>query len=81
MTQNHNVRGRLVANIIKEFRKKIKISQTLMAKQLGISGVTLCCYEKNIRRPKLEIAYRIIDLAKLHGISLTLEDIYQRPSA
>lgn len=65
-----------MSNIIHEMRKKAGLKQGDMAKQLGISSAALCGYEKNFRLPKIHIAYRIIDLAKVYGIILTLEDIY-----
>lgn len=64
--------------MIKEFRNKMKWSQRDMARMIGVSPVTLCCYETTIRLPRLKTAYRIVDLAQLHGITLSLEDIYPR---
>lgn len=59
-------------------RRKLKLTQREMAKILDISSTTLHNYEVGERFPRLYIAYRIIDLATLNDMKITLEDIYPR---
>lgn len=64
------------SNMIFETRKKMGLSQTKLAKMIGVSGVALHHYEYGRRFPRIKTAYRIIEIAKLYGIAITLEDIY-----
>lgn len=67
-----------MANIVTQLRKKLKLKKHEMAELLDITVPGLHNYESGRRLPRPVFAYRIIDLAKLHGITLTLEDLYPR---
>lgn len=54
------------------------LSLTQIAKNLKISQGTLSHYANKIRHPRIYLAWRIIDFAKFHGISINLEDIYPK---
>jgi DNA-binding XRE family transcriptional regulator len=66
-------------HIVTKLRKKLNLRKSEMADLLDISTPGLHNYEIGRRLPKPEIAYRIIDIAKLNGVILTLEDLYPRP--
>ena len=51
------------------------------ARIIGVTDVAISNYENSKRRPRLDIAYKILDLAKKHHYSMNIEDIYQRPSS
>lgn len=65
-------------NQIKNLRLKMGMSRHDFAAQLKVSYGAICNYEYGSRSPRREICYRIIDLAKKHGIKIELEDIYPR---
>lgn len=48
---------------------------------LKVGASAICHYESGNRRPNVEVAHRILDLAKKHSYPMTLDDIYPRPSA
>lgn len=65
-------------HLIIKLRNKMGLKQYQMAKALNITPSALHNYEKFHRYPKPEIAYRIIDLAKLNGMYLGMDDMYPR---
>lgn len=54
------------------------MTQQSFADLLNVTRVSVANYETNKRLPKLDIAYRILDVASSRGIKLKLEDIYSR---
>lgn len=65
--------------LVKIIRERLNLNQVKMANFIGITPAGLNNYEIGRRQPKLAIAYRIIDFAKVNGINITLEDLYPRP--
>lgn len=57
----------LLAQSIVENRKKLKMSQSLVAQKIGVSRQAISLYEINKAQPSLEIAVR---LARLFDITL-----------
>ncbi len=60
-----------------DLREDLNLTKTEMAEMLDISIGCLHNYEYGKRRPRPDIAYRIIALAKSYGMSITLEDLYK----
>ena len=56
----------------------IFLSRSDLARELGITIGALSHYECNTRQPRIDIAYRLIDVAKTKGVNISLEDIYER---
>jgi DNA-binding XRE family transcriptional regulator len=65
-----------VSAIVTDLREKLNFTKTEMAHELRVTLGALYNYEHSKRLPAIRIAYRIIELAKSHGIAMTLEDIY-----
>lgn len=65
-------------SLITSLRERIGLSKKEMAQWLQITRSGLHNYETGRRSPRPYIAHRIIGLAKLYGINLTLEDIYPK---
>ena len=63
---------------LKSIRKKTGLSQKALAELLLIKQSTVCSYENGDRQVNRKIAYKYIDIAKKHGIQITLENIYPR---
>jgi putative transcriptional regulator len=63
---------------IKKIRSDLGLSRKDFAHLLGITYGAISNYEYGVRRPQLEICYRIIDIAKQHKLKVKLEDIYPR---
>lgn len=61
---------------IREIRLKLGMSQNDLAVYLGKTAAAISNYENWIRRPDVETAYKILELASSNGISKKLEDIY-----
>jgi DNA-binding XRE family transcriptional regulator len=61
---------------IKKIRKKLGISQIMFGKAIGVSTSAIANYENDFRKPRPEIAFKILDFAKSKGLKLNLEDIY-----
>lgn len=68
-----------MSNFVQKLREHMHMTKTDMAKILKISVSTICNYETERRLPRPRIAHEIIELAKLKGITITLEDLYPRP--
>ena len=51
--------GKLVGKIIKEFRKKQKLSQYVVSERAGIDRTHLSAIEHGVRRPNLETFYNL----------------------
>lgn len=62
-------------NIIKDLRNELGMTQTELAKAIGISQCYLSCIEIGIRPANLRVAWAIKIFAKDLGIDLPLEDI------
>jgi len=66
-----------IPNIIKQIRKKRKLSQVKLGKRVGIDDRTISAYEQGRIKPSLEVFLKIINVG---GYSLHLiEDIYKTP--
>lgn len=62
-------------NAIREFREKLGYSQENFATLLGVKQTAVSAYEMGARRPKLEVAKRMIDLSN-RETSIYWYDIY-----
>lgn len=63
---------------IAQIRKQLGLSRERLADLLHLTSGAISNYENFSRRPPLETAYQIIDIAEIYGISKKLEDIYPR---
>ena len=64
------------SNAIQKLRYEKKLSQRVVAQELGISQALLSHYEKGVRQPKLDFVRKI---AGYYGVSA--DDILGRPSS
>ncbi len=62
---------------LKELRQSVGLSQSSLAKELGISKTAISHIETGRRRPPLSVALRLIIFFGGKGIKLTIDDIYQ----
>lgn len=56
----------------------MRLTQQSLAALLNVTRASIVNYETFKRKPKLDIAYKILDIAHQHGVTLNLEDIYFR---
>jgi len=68
-------------HLIERFRKAHGLTQQELAARLGISQARVSHYVTGRNTLPVEIAYAFIELARSHGESYTLEDVYPAPSA
>ena len=65
------------SNLIKEHLKKRGITQTLLAKELGMSFSITNAYVCNRKQPNLAIIFKVADLiGVLKGISKIIENVF-----
>ena len=65
-----NVRERLFA-----LRMKLMFSRREMADGIEVNVATIYRYESGLRSPTIQIARRIVNLAKKHGIEISITEI------
>ena len=65
---------------IEVLRYFLRMDIDQLAKELGLTRFAVWSYETRTRRPRIEIAFKIIDIAEKNGFPMTLEDIYPRPN-
>lgn len=64
-------------SIVKEIRKKRKISQEELGLRVGVTGKTVSSYEKNKIKPSVNVFLKILNVG---GFSLAIvDDIYKNP--
>jgi transcriptional regulator with XRE-family HTH domain len=61
---------------IKVLRSKLKLTLSEMGKYIGVSRSAVSNYENFRRFPRALTALKIVELANLKGINITLEYIY-----
>jgi len=62
-------------NIFKKLRLDLQFNQKELADILGMKQSTLSNYETGKRNPSLKVCYKIIKIAKLKGIIISIEDL------
>lgn len=62
-------------NTVQEIRNRIGMPRRIFAEHLGVSYGAVSNYELGTRQPKLNVCFKIIELAKKYKIKLTLDDI------
>lgn len=58
----------LFSKRLKETRKSIGMTQQELGDKIGVTKVSICCYEKGTRTPTLDT---LMDLADVLGVSFT----------
>lgn len=61
--------------LFKDLRLQMNLSQIDLANLLSIKQSTLSNYETGKRNPSLRICYKLMKLAKLKGLKVSLEDL------
>jgi transcriptional regulator with XRE-family HTH domain len=64
---------------IKKIREELGLSQAELAICLGKTPGAISNYENFVRQFNIETAYQLIKLARKHGLTKTLEDIFPLP--
>lgn len=62
---------------IRKLRRKLDLTQAEFARALQIPKSTMCCYESGRIKPSFDVAYRMLNFFREHGIVTTIE--YIRP--
>gem|GEM_PF-4009056 len=62
-------------DFIKHLRLEMNLSQIEICNLLSIKQSTFSNYETGKRKPSISICYKLIKLAKIKGITVTLENI------
>lgn len=63
-------------DIIQQIRLKAGLSRASFANELKVTVAAISNYENGIRAPQIPIAYKIIRMARIYGLDVSLEDIY-----
>lgn len=63
------------ADNIKNLRKKLCVSQSQLAREIGITPSMISCYERGTREPSYSTVKKLIELAKKNKINLNFDDI------
>jgi DNA-binding XRE family transcriptional regulator len=66
-----------IGTTIKDIRHKLSLTQIEFAKLLEVGQSTISSYELNVKIPSLQVAKKILMLAKSKRIKMTLDDIFQ----
>lgn len=64
-------------SVIKELRKKMKISQAGLAKNLDISQAHISWIENRFKYPSPELAKKILKFCEVYGVDAKLSDFYE----
>lgn len=64
-------------NAIKNLRNSIGLSQADFAKAVGISQSAISQIERNLMRPKPDVAKKLVSFAKKNNAKLSFENIYK----
>lgn len=62
-------------NIFKQLRIYLQLDQHSFANLLNMKQSTVSNYETGKRKPSLRVCYKLINLAKLKGIVISIEDL------
>ncbi len=60
---------------IKKIRLELCLSQSELARELGLTVSSVSCYERGTRKPSFCTIRKIIALAKKHRIKIKFEDV------
>ena len=66
-------------NNIKKIRLSAALTQTEMARMLGVSQGTLARYELGIRTISLEMSWKIANILNQLGAECSFEDVFPNP--
>jgi len=65
-------------NIFLKLRLALKLSVPELANILSVTSGAVCNYENDRRTPAVDVAYKMLALAKLINFDCTLENLYPR---
>jgi len=63
-----------IKDTIKYLRRSLVLEQKEFADLLGIDKSSICNYEHGVRKPRLPIIRKMLELAKQHKIKISTED-------
>lgn len=66
-------------NRISHHRLRVPINQRQFAFFLGIKPSTLANYENGVRKPSIDIGWKIVEGFKLKGLDVTFESVFPNP--
>jgi DNA-binding XRE family transcriptional regulator len=61
--------------LLKHIRKSSGMNQRTFAEELGITQAYICMLEKGKRDIKFDLAYKIMKLAKKHGVKTRIDHL------
>ena len=64
---------------IKGLRGHMGLLQRDLARQIGVKTAAISHYERGLRRPRYDIATRIVALAEAAGYEMDLADVLRAP--
>ena len=64
---------------IKGLREHMHIYQRDLARKVGVKTAAISHYERGLRRPRYDIATRIVALAEAAGYPMGLDDVMRTP--
>lgn len=67
-----------MSNLTTLIRQRRGWTQSDLAKALGCTRQAVSHYETGRRRPDMDTAYKLVDLAAECGVAASLEDVYPR---
>ncbi|HHR6128557.1 TPA: helix-turn-helix transcriptional regulator [Providencia alcalifaciens] len=63
-------------NYISRYRKKLGLTQTDLAKELGCTKGNISHYENGRRKADLEVCRQLVSFFNNKGINVTIDDIF-----
>jgi len=64
---------------IKGLRDHTGLLQSELARKLGVKTAAISHYERGLRRPRYDIATRIVQVAQDAGYPMVLDDVLRAP--
>lgn len=68
-------------NYISRYRKKLGLTQTDLAKELGCTKGNISHYENGRRKADLEVCGQLVSFFNNNGINVTIDDIFPPKAA
>ncbi|CAK6616192.1 helix-turn-helix transcriptional regulator [Providencia stuartii] len=68
-------------NYISRYRKKLGLTQTDLAKELGCTKGNISHYENGRRKADLEVCRKLVRFFNNNGINVTIDDIFPPKAA
>lgn len=70
MARSRSAGGRWSPSVVKNIRKRHVLSQTALARMVGVGLNTVYLWEKGLTQPRAGVRARVLELAKVNGAEI-----------